>query len=180
MNKSKMVISRGLAIIASCAILAGCGTQNIPPSPSKDFKGGSKPIIVDSYATPNILSNMILPIYIEAKDPDGNMAGILFTVTQVGVNPDSTHYVPLSPADRKAFKGFVTIDIPKLETNERLRGEIAVVDQNGLKSDAAVKEAIIGFAYPEPLPAKWKSPEVHKLGHIFFEFLKDQTWDRTN
>ena len=176
MNKR---IAKVLAIIVSCAILAGCGMQSIPPSPLKDFKGGSKPVIVDSYVTPNILSNMILPIYIEAQDPDGNMAGILFTVTQVGVNPDSTHYVPLSPVDRKAFKGFVTIDIPKFETNERLRVEIMVVDQNGLKSDVVVKETLIGFGYPEPLPAKWKSSEVHKLGHIFFEFLKDQTWDRT-
>jgi len=169
-----------LAIMSSCAIIVGCGTQNIPPPPLKNSQSGVKPIITDSYVTPNILSNMILPIYIEAQDPDGNMAGILFTVTQVGVNPDSTHYLSLGPTERKSFKGFVTIDIPKLETNERLRIEIAVIDQNGLKSDTVVKETLIGFAYPEPLPAKWKSSEVHKLGHIFFEFLKDQTWDRTN
>jgi hypothetical protein len=55
---------------------------------------------------------------------------------------------------------------------------MAVVDQNGLKSNTVTKEVLIGFSYPVPPPEKWKSPETHKLGHIFFEFLKDREFER--
>lgn len=164
--------------ILAAITAAACAPEKIPPTLSKAPEPGTEPIILDTYVAPNILSNMILPIYIEAQDPDGNMAGIWFVVTQVGVNPESTHYIPLSNRDRKAFKGFVTIDIPKLDTTEKLRIEITVVDQKGAKSKTVVKESLIGFAFPDPPPAKWKSPDVHKLGHIFFDFIRDQEMER--
>ncbi|MCX7822417.1 MAG: hypothetical protein N2260_03100 [Syntrophobacterales bacterium] len=165
-----------LALIVSM-IIGGCSLENVPPTPLKVTSPGREPLVVDSYITAHILSNMILPIYVEAQDPDGDMAGLWFVVTQVGVK-SSSHYIPLSPENRKDFKGFVTIDIPKLETNERLRVEIIVVDQKGLKSSPVIKETTIGFAFPETIPEKWKSPDVRKLGHIFFDFIKHKEMDR--
>lgn len=159
--------------------LIGCSMENIPPMISKASNAltGKEPVVVDSYVTPNTLSNTILPVYIEAQDPDGNMAGLWFVVTQLGVHTQ-THYISLKPQDRAAFKGFATIDIPQLHSTERLRIEITVVDQSGLRSSPVVKEVLIGFAFPEKPPSKWKSPEVHNLGHLFFDFLRSREMDR--
>lgn len=176
--KSKNSLRIASAIVLFAVFIGGCASENIPPISSESSAPGSKPVIVDTYVTPNILPNMILPIYIEAQDPEGNMAGIWFVVTQVGVNPESTHYIPLGANDRKSFKGFVTIDIPQLDTTEKIRLEIAVVDQKGIKSQIVTKETLIGFAFPDPPPSKWKSPDVHKLGHIFFDFLKTREMDK--
>lgn len=167
-----------LSSIFTLLILSGCAAKNVPPSPPAVSSAGTVPVIVDSYVTPNILSNMILPVYIEAQDQDGNMAGLWFVVSQVGVNTESTHYISLKPEYNRAFRGFVTIDIPKMDTNERLRIEITVVDQNGLKSAPVVKETIIGFGFPKQPPEKWKSFDTRRIGHIFFDFMRDREMDR--
>ncbi len=159
------------ALSLCCLILSSCTWHAAtPPTPSPS-PHGTPPVIDTSFIASHTLSHHIFPLYLEAHDVDGDMAGVWITLSQLGVHVEDSHFIPLHNSTR--IKGFITIDIPRLETIERLRVEVVVVDREGSRSELIQREVLIGFSPPEPTPDKWKTPDVQKLGHIFFDFFQD-------
>ncbi len=141
-------------------------------------QGGNPPSIYDSYAPSNILPSRILKVFLEAEDPDGDLKGFLIVASQLGVNPQSTNFLLLKEPKLKGHcKGFFTIDIPRLDETEFLKLEITAIDERGLKSNTVEKTVRIGFDIPEIIPSKWQSSE--KIGHLFFEFLRDKVMEKS-
>jgi hypothetical protein len=68
------------------------------------------PVIKVAYAIDQGIYATILNIYLEAEDPNGDMAKIATTVDQVACGHHLTDFIMLKPESRKHFTGYIQWD----------------------------------------------------------------------
>lgn len=136
---------------------------------------GRPPEISDSFTYSRIPSPWILPIFIDAKDGDGDLVGFWVTVSQLGGNMFSRHYVPIKEGKASHVLGFMTLDVPYLRGVEYLRVEVTAVDSEGNRSNTVIHSVEINMvtSLGEGLPSKWKDANHRRIGHIFFDFERN-------
>ncbi|SFM65890.1 hypothetical protein [Thermodesulforhabdus norvegica] len=161
---------------------AGC-VVSVPPvqkDPSEVI--GRPPEIVDSFTYSRIPSGRILPIFVDAEDKDGDLVGFWVTVSQLGGNMFSRHYIPLKEGKGSRIVGFMTIDVPRLYNVEYLRIEMSAVDAEGNRSNMVTHSVEIGMvsSVREKVPEKWKGVGGRRIGHIFFDFERESEGEEEN
>ncbi|MBW1974322.1 MAG: hypothetical protein JRI45_01960 [Deltaproteobacteria bacterium] len=151
--------------------IAGCVSYRTPPSLVAG-KSTTPPELVDSFVPPAVWSGTRLPIFVEASDPDGDLAGFRVEVTQAGGNMFENYFVPLKRDGHLMVKGCISLDIPNLIDPEYLTISIQAVDNSGHRSMVKVHRVTVGFGRisANKIPEKWTEARKNCIGHIFFEF----------
>jgi hypothetical protein len=201
MSKFRVLMLIGTAFVLFFVSLGGC--QHVP----KAFKGTSPqyiglgefenpsqglnftvyrkespnpnvPVIKHAYSIDRGIYGTILKIYIEAEDPNGEMAKIATTVDQVGYGHYPTDFIILKPEYRKSFKGYIewnTFSTHIFRMGEFVRQyvTVAVMDKTGNSSN----EFVFPFTFdtgvepaPNP-PAPFDQGSLPKLGNIFIDLF---------
>ncbi len=160
-----------LLLMTVIVIIAGCNNLN-PPLTVIEGTSGSPPVILDFYTYSVIRAGRILPVFVEVKDPDGDMAGFRVEVSQVGGNMYDRFFVPLRDQYKSYAKGYLAMQIPNMNEPERLKIYLYAVDITGRRSQLVSYDVSIGLGRlpEEQLPDKWVDARKTRLGNIFFEF----------
>jgi hypothetical protein len=136
--------------------------------------GTHAPIITHAFAVEKGYYGYIWRIYIEAKDPDGEMLRIASVVDQVGVGRYPTDWIYLKPQFRKHFKGYIQWNTSSSRTSylpewTQITVKISVVDKAGNESN----EVVFPFGFeitPQPyaykLPAPFDQGDLPRLGYL--------------
>lgn len=135
--------------------------------------GTHAPKITHSFAVEKGYYGYILKIYIEADDPDGDMALIATGIDQVGYGRYPTDWVCVKPQYKKHFKGYLqlnTFDFSRMRQWAYITLRVSVIDKTVNESNVVVFpftfESGIGDPYKYSLPAPF-TKEDPKLGNIF-------------
>ena len=158
-------------IFITCLFILGCYEVNPPLTVDPNIPG-SAPKLIDSFVVPASWSGKILPIFVEVSDSDGDLAGFRVEVSQLGGNMYDKYFVPLKNQDRSYAKGYLSMEIPKLDEPEYLRLNIYAVDKTGRRSRVVTHNVSLDFGKisKAKIPPRWKDALRNHLGHIFFEF----------
>ncbi len=151
---------------------AGCTNMN-PPLTVVSNTSGDPPVILDSYTYAAIRPGRILPIFVEVKDLDGDLAGFRIEVSQLGGNMYDKFFIPLKEENKSYVKGYLALQIPNtISEPEYLRIYLYAVDNTGRRSRLISYDVSIGLGRlpNKQLPDKWIDAQKNRLGNIFFEF----------
>lgn len=144
------------------------------PSPDKTSKPNPDgPVIKQAFAIDRGRYGTVLKIYLEAEDPNGDMARIATTVDQVGYGHYPTDFINLKEEHRKAFKGYLqwntfgshATDMPEWNY---ITVRISVIDMKGHVSN----EFEFQFTFetgvgPAPMPpAPFDQSDLPRLGNV--------------
>ena len=144
-----------LTYLSACAQVSVKGTppqyiglgehQNLTQGLSFTLYSGEKPnpnapVIKSAYVVDRGRYGDDLKIYLEAEDPNGEMARIATTVDQVGYGHYPTDFIILKPQYRKSFKGYIQWNTfssraPYLDEWTRIYVRVAVLDKEGRVSN---------------------------------------------
>ena len=139
----------------------------------KEAPSFNAPVITHAYAIDRGIYGKALRIYIEAEDPNGEMAKIATTVDQVGYGHYPTDFIILKPEYRKQLKGYIQWNTFSSNTStmtEWVRNyvTVAVMDKAGKVSN----EFVFPFTFetgvesaPRP-PAPFDQGGLSKLGSV--------------
>jgi hypothetical protein len=141
-------------------------------------------IITHSFAVEKGSYGYIWKIYIEAKDPDGDMLRIASVVDQVGYGHYPTDWIYLKAGHEKQFKGYIqwntfSSKTPYLSEWTRIELKISVLDKAGNESNVVVFpfEFVSGVIdqYQYKLPAPFDQRELPRLGYIHIDLYDPTT-----
>ena len=130
------------------------------------------PVIKHAYAIDRGIYGTILKIYLEAEDPNGDMAKIATTVDQVGYGHYPTDFIILKAQNRKNFKGYIQwntfSNVSRMDEWQQVYITVAVMDKAGKTSN----EFVFPFTFetgvapaPNP-PAPFDQGDLSKLGYV--------------
>ena len=134
------------------------------------------PVIKQAYAIDRGEYGTPLKIYLEAEDPNGDMARIATAVDQVGYGHYPTDFIILKEGYQKSFKGYIqwntfsfhATDMPEWNY---VTVRVAVIDRKGLVSN----EFEFQFTFetgtgpaPGP-PAPFDQGDLPKLGYVYVD-----------
>ena len=116
----------------------------------------------------------ILKIYVEAEDPNGDMAKIATTVDQVAYGHYPTDFIILKPEYGKYFKGYIewntwSANASSMQDGNYVTVRVAVIDRAGNSSN----EFVFRFTFqtgvlPAPKPPEpFDQGNLSMLGHVF-------------
>jgi hypothetical protein len=150
---------------------------------SVSLGGASKPnpnvpVIAKAYAIDKGIYGSTLKIYLEGDDPNGDMAKIATTVTQVGYGYYPSDFVMLKPQHRKHFRGYLQWNTFSsraafLDDGTRVTVRVAVIDKAGNTSN----ELEFPFTFetgvaPSPSPpSPFDQGDLPKLGNVFIDLF---------
>jgi hypothetical protein len=136
------------------------------------------PVIKHAYAIDRGIYGTFLKIYIEAEDPNGEMAKIATTVDQVGYGHYPTDFIILKPQYRKGFKGYIQWNTfssraSNLYEWSRVYVTVSVIDKAGKASNEFVFPFTFetGVASAPPLPAPFDQGDLPKIGNISIDLF---------
>jgi len=120
----------------------------------------------------------ILKIYVEAEDPNGDMAKIATTVDQVAYGHYPTDFIILKPEYGKNFKGYIDWNTWSMHASSMPEGNyvtvrVAVIDKAGNSSN----EFFFRFTFqtgvlPAPNPPEpFDQGSLSMLGHVFINLF---------
>ena len=115
---------------------------------------GETPVIKAFYAPQTVRRGDVLKIYVEAEDPEGEMARISVVAGQPGYGRYPTDWVRLRPEHREFFRGYLQWNAPgsapPVSEWTELTLEISVSDRSGRES----AEVVLSFRFvSESIPA---------------------------
>ena len=144
----------------------------------KESPNPNLPVIKYAYAIDRGIYGAMVKIYIEAEDPNGEMAKIATTVDQVGYGHYPTDFIILRPECRKSFKGYIqwntfSSHIFRMSEFVRQYVTVAVIDKAGHSSN----EFVFPFTFetgvePAPMPpAPFDQGDLPKLGNVSIDLF---------
>ncbi len=146
--------------------------------PLKSKPNPNLPVILQAYAIDRGIYGTILKIYLEAEDPNGEMAKIATTVDQVGYGHYPTDFIILKRGHEKHFQGYIqwnTFSTHTLTMDEfvRMFVTVSVIDKQGRSSN----EFVFPFTFetgaapaPKP-PAPFDRPDLPRLGSVSIDLF---------
>ena len=119
----------------------------------------------------------IWKIYIEAEDPDKEMAKIAVSVNQVGYGQLATDWTSVKPQHRHHFKGYLQWDTFGSRDGAHIRLKISVIDRVGNASEEVVFRLTCKsggednsrpgcLLYQSGPPAPFDQGDILRIGHI--------------
>ncbi len=162
---------------AGCATLMERAQRRQEPIP-----GVEPPHLLDAFAVSSMWFGDTWEIYVEGKDPDGDMDYIWVEVSQLGGNMWSNHRVYLKGDNRSHFKGVIRLPTPpNIFHNgwETLEATLRIRDRGNHYSNPKKVSVELGRPVRERIPEKWIDARNNKLGTVFFEFELDREGSRS-
>ena len=153
-------------------------TQGCAPTPQTVVPSGSgsrPPVITHSFATDKGIYGSIWKLYIEAEDPDGDMARIAAVVTQVGYGFYPTNWTNLSGTEGKSLKGYLqwntlSSDAGHMPEWTQISVAVTVIDRAGNESNEVAFpftfQSGVGGGSVSTLPPPFNQGENKRLGWI--------------
>lgn len=165
------MVNKNVIVILLLFLLAGCTTCK----GARTGEGGDEPpMILDSYAAESVRPGATWRVFLEAKDPDGDMHSIITQLVQPGVGYYPTDFTYLKEADREGFAGYLILPTPTDSwlLQDSIEATLTVQDCEGNKSKPVT--LTLRFDYktdfgPQKVPAKWRTAADHKLGTIMVQ-----------
>ena len=156
MNKKWVIGFTGIAVF----LLLFSNPQGWAQSRS----GSDAPVITHAFTVEQIAYGDILKVYIEAEDPNGNMARIAAVVDQPGYGRYPTSWLYIKPADRKHFKGYLQWNTFSSKTAflrewTQITLAVSVFDKAGNESNV--------FTFPISFETGSKRASAHKVPSPF-------------
>jgi hypothetical protein len=119
----------------------------------------------------------IWKFYVEAKDPDGDMARIAVRVYQAGYGQLTTDWIFLKPQHRNHLKGYLQWNASGLREGAQITLEIFVIDRTGNVSEEASFRLVCTSGCEDQsrpgclldqsrLPAPFDRGNILRIGHI--------------
>lgn len=167
-----MVLKRSLVI----AVLLWGALLLAPREGSTQTKTEARPpVITNAFAAEKGYYGTIWKIYLEAKDPDGEMLKIAAVVDQVGYGHYPTDYIFLKQQYQKHLKGYVQWNTfssatSRLKEWTQITLKISIIDKAGNESNEVVfpftfETGVKGQDQIKP-PAPFDQGDLPLLGHI--------------
>jgi hypothetical protein len=173
MNTKKRLYLIGLLLGISFAIHPQGWTQVIP-----EMKG---PVITSAFAVHQKMQEgyfgSIWKFYVEAKDPDGDMAKIAVRVNQAGYGQLTTDWIFLKSQHRNNLKGYLQWDTSGSGEGAQITLEIFVIDRVGNASEEARFRLVCASGCDDQSrpgclldqsrpPAPFDQGDILRIGHI--------------
>lgn len=142
--------------------------------------GLKPPVITHAFTVEKIQYGDILKVYIEAEDPEGEMAKIATVVDQAGYGRYPTNWVYLKATDRKHFKGYLqwntfSSKTPFVSEWTLLTLTVSVLDKSGNESNAfafpITLESGVKRASSYQVPSPFDQSDVRRLGFITIDLM---------
>jgi hypothetical protein len=140
-----------------------------PPNPNV-------PIIKAACAIDQGYYGTIVRIYLEAEDPNGDMAKIATTMDQVAYGHYPTDFILLKPEYGKYFKGYIewntwSIHASTMPDGNYITVRVSVVDKAGLSSNEfAFRFTFQTGVLPAPKPPEpFDQGGLPKFGNVFID-----------
>ncbi len=139
--------------------------------------GGSPPVITHSYASEELHHGDIWKIYLEAKDPDGDMVHFVCVFDQPGFGMYTPGYVVLKKQHREELRGYLRwfstgghgLSLPEWT---RANVTIFIRDKGGNKSNKVTFPLLLSRgARQGPPPLPFDNGPLDNLGTIMVELL---------
>ena len=169
---------RLLWVLVTLSLLLLPMAQGCAPTAQTAVPGGpgsSPPVITHWFAADKGIYGSAWQIYLEAEDPDGDMARIAAVVTQVGYGYYPTNWTNLSGTDGKSLKGYLQWNTFSSEAGHmpewtQITVAVTVIDRSGNQSNEAVFpftfESGVGGGSVSALPPPFNQGENKRLGWI--------------
>ena len=145
--------------------------QELPPKEAPPKLNA--PVIKNAFAIDRGRYGSVLKIYLEAEDPNGDMAKIVTTVLQPGYGYYPTDWIVLKPPFQKSFRGYIQWNTfssaaPHLDEWDYIWVRVAVMDRTGnLSNEFEFPFTFETGAGPVPVPpAPFDNGTLPKLGNI--------------
>jgi hypothetical protein len=165
------MVNKNVIVIVMLFLLAGCTTCK----GARTGEGGDEPpMILDSYAAESVRPGATWRVFLDAKDPDGDMHSIITQLVQPGVGYYPTDFTYIKEADREGFAGYLILPTPNDSwlIQDYVEATLTVQDCEGNKSKPVT--LTLRFDYktdfgPQKVPEKWRAAADHKLGTIMVQ-----------
>lgn len=148
--------------------------------------GTKTPIITHSYAIDKGRYGQTWKIYLEAQDPDGDLAKIASTVDQIGYCCYSTDYIPIKPPFQTHLKGYIRLNTFSSRTSFIRAGtqitlKVSIFDHAGNESNRVVfpLEFVIGGEPAPKPPAPFDQGDIPLLGNIMIDLVEPSLMEPT-
>ena len=137
------------------------------------------PKIIHSFAAERGDHGSIWKIFIEADDPDGDMALIAMVVNQDGYGHYPTEWLRVKPQDQKKLKGFIQWNTfssraSHLKEWASITLKVSVIDRAGNESNVVVFpftfESGMGEPHSHMLPAPFDEGDP-RLGYVHVDLF---------
>jgi len=160
-----------LLLIVLIFLIAGCTTcKGVKTAPG----GGEPPVILDSYGSESVRPGATWRVFLEAKDPDGDIQSIIAQLFQPGIGYYPVDFTYIKGADREGFAGYLILRTPRDYNllQEYVEVKLTLIDCEGNKSEP-VKLTLrfdnkSGFG-SQQVPEKWQGAAKNNLGTIMVE-----------
>jgi len=137
------------------------------------------PLITHAFAVDKGPYGYIWKIYIEAEDPDGDMARIALAVDQPGVGRYPTDWIVLKPQYQKHLKGYLQWNAHSVsgDLNEgtMITLRVSIFDKAGKESNVAVFPLTFELGAKDPdqykLPPPFDQGDIPRLGYIHIDLF---------
>ena len=165
MSKKNVLVILLLFLLAGCTTCKGARTGE---------GGDQPPMILDSYAAESVRPGATWRVFLEAKDPDGDMHAIITQLMQPGVGYYPTDFTYLKEADWEGFVGYLILPTPtdSYLLQDSIEATLTVQDCEGNKSKPVTLTLRFDLKTdfgPQKVPEKWRTATDHKLGTIMVE-----------
>ncbi len=139
---------------------------------------GNPPVITAYYAAERGYYGYIWKIYIEAKDPDGDMSRIAVEVDQIGYGHYPTDWIMIKPPYRKELKGYLqwntfSSKAGYLREWTYITVKVTVIDKAGNESNTVVFpfEFVSGAPKEIKPPVPFDGGSLPRLGYIHVDLV---------
>jgi len=144
--------------------------------------GGSPPVITHWYAVEELEQGDIWKIYLEAKDPDGDMIHFDALVYQLGYGSYAPDYVVVKKEHRGEMRGYLrffsSVSLPEFT---QVTVTIFIRDKGANKSNKVVLPLeFTQGAKQEPPPPPFDAGPLDNLGTIMIDLRDPDDSDREN
>jgi hypothetical protein len=134
------------------------------------------PVITTAFAVNKGYYGFVWKIYIEAKDPDGDMDRIAVVVDQAGYGHYPTDWIILKPRYREHFIGYLQWNTFSSKASHlpewtQITVKVSIFDKAGNES----KEAVFPFTFESGTENKYQLPppfdkaNIPRIGHIMID-----------
>lgn len=148
--------------------------------------GGSPPVITHWFASEELHHGDTWNIYVEAKDPDGDMRGFVGILDQVGYGGYSSSYTRIKGNHREELKGYLVFFSSAGEGSflaewTQLKLTLFIRDKGGNASNKVVFPLVLsrGARQGTP-PPPFDSGRLEKLGVLWFDLVEPELDSETD
>jgi hypothetical protein len=130
----------------------------------------SPPVIEGYYAPKSVAPGSAWNIYLQAKDPDGDMLYIACIIDQTGYGLLDSVNIPLKDNDRAEFYGYVSMPTPPLAPSQAVdisfTMAVLIRDQQGNTSQLIKLFVALAGKAEQAVRSQWLAAAHHHLGDI--------------